>query len=118
MTKFRRYDEKRDKEAVARIWREVGWIEKKEHEEAMTAVLETGRTLIAEVSGAAECMVNTCPGTLRHLEEDIPVSIVGGVTTSRIARKQGLAGRVTARTLAEDAEDGLKVALLGIFDQG
>ena len=35
MTKFRRYDEKRDKEAVARIWREVGWIEKEEHEEAM-----------------------------------------------------------------------------------
>jgi len=118
MTDFRHYDEKKDKEAVARIWCEAGWIEKKEHEEAMDAVVESGRTLVAEVNGAAECMVNTCPGTLRHLEEDIPVSIVGGVTTSRIARKQGLAGRVTARTLAEDAEDGMKIALLGIFDQG
>lgn len=118
MTDFRRYDEKKDKDAVARIWREAGWIEKKEHEEAMTAVLETGRTLIAEVNGEAECMVNTCPGVLRHLEEDIPVSIVGGVTTSRIARKQGLASRLTARTLAEETADGLKVALLGIFDQG
>jgi len=118
MTNFRHYDKKRDREAVARIWREVGWIDKEKHEEAMDAVLESGRTLVAEVNGAAECMVNTCNGTLRYLEEDIPVSVVGGVTTSRIARKQGLAGCATARTLAEDAEDGMKIALLGIFDQG
>lgn len=119
MTDFRRYDEKKDKEAVARIWREVGWLEeKKEHEEAMAAVLDSSRTLIAELNGAAECMVNTCPGTLRHLEDDVPSSILAGVTTSRIARKQGLASRLTARTLAEDAADGLKAALVGIFDQG
>jgi len=118
MMDFRHYDKKKDRDAVARIWREAGWIEKKEHEEAMDAVLESGRTLVAEVNGAAECMVNTCPGTLRHVEEDVPVSIVGGVTTSRIARKQGLASRLSARTLAEEAADGMKVALLGIFDQG
>ena len=118
MTNFRRYDASKDKEAVARIWREVGWLEKKEYEAAMAAVLEGGHTLVAEVNGAAECMVNTCPGTLRHLEDDVPSSIVAGVTTSRIARKQGLAGRLTARTLAEDAEDGLKIAFLGIFEQG
>jgi len=118
MMDFRNYDKKKDRDAVARIWREAGWLEKKKDEESMDASLACGRTMVAEVNGAAECMVNTCPGTLRHLEEDVPVSIVGGVTTSRIARKQGLAGRLTARTLAEDAADGLKVALLGIFDQG
>ena len=40
MTDFRNYDKKKDRDAVARVWREVGWIEKVEHEEAMDAVLE------------------------------------------------------------------------------
>jgi len=118
MMNFRQYNENKDREAVARIWREVGWIEKKEHEEAMDAVLSSGRTMVAEVNGEAEGMVNTCPGVLRHLEEDVLASIVGGVTTSRVARKQGLASRLTTRTLAEETADGMKVAFLGIFDQG
>ena len=41
-----------------------------------------------------------------------------GVVTSRVARKQRLASRTTARALAHCAERGSLVAGLGIFDQG
>jgi predicted acetyltransferase len=118
MMKFRGYDPDRDKKAVVRIWREIGWLEKKEHEKAMDAVLKSGRTLVAEVNGEAECMVNTAPGTLRYLDEDLDAYLITGVATSRIARKRGLASTLTAKALAQGANSGMKVALLGIFEQG
>jgi predicted acetyltransferase len=118
MMKFRGYDPDRDKKAVVRIWREIGWLEKKEHEKAMDAVLKSGRTLVAEVNGEAECMVNTAPGTLRYLDEDLDAYLITGVATSRIARKRGLASTLTAKALAQGANCGMKVALLGIFEQG
>jgi hypothetical protein len=40
------------------------------------------------------------------------------VTTSRIARKQGLAKRLTAQAVAIDAAEGALVAGLGMFEQG
>ena len=40
------------------------------------------------------------------------------VTTSRVARKQGLAGRLTAQAIALDVADGAAVSALGIFEQG
>lgn len=118
MTSLRPYDPSKDRKAVSRIWREAGWIAKKEQEQALEAILASGRNLVAELNGEAECMVNCCPATLRHLKQDIPVSIIGGVTTSRIARRQGLASRLVARSLAEEASNGMKIAVLGIFDQG
>ena len=118
MMKYRGYDPDRDKKAVARIWREIGWLEKKEHEKAMDAVLKSGRTMVSEVNGEAECMVNTAPGTLRYLDEDLDASLITGVATSRVARKRGLARALTAKALAQEAACGMKVALLGIFEQG
>ena len=118
MMKYRGYDPDRDKKSVARIWREIGWLEKKEYEKAMDAVLKCGRTMVAEVNGEAECMVNTSPGTLRYLEEDLDISLITGVATSRVARKRGLASTLTAKTLTQEAACGMKVALLGIFEQG
>ena len=42
--KFRAYDVKKDREAVHRIWRETGWIEKeKREEEALDVHLGAGR---------------------------------------------------------------------------
>ncbi len=115
---FREYDPSRDKEAVHRIWREIGWIEKKKDDEAMDIFLEGGRNLVAEVNGEPECMVNTGSGTIRYLDEELPLSGVTGVTTSRVARKQGLASRLTAHAVARDAADGALVSLLGVFEQG
>lgn len=116
-TTFRRYEPERDRPATRRIWRETGWITKDE-EEGMSRYVEAGRALVAEVDGDAECLVCTSPGHMRHLNEDIPFVGVTGVTTSRIARKQGYAGRLLARALAEDVRDGAMVAGLGMFEQG
>ena len=117
---FRPYDEARDKAAAHRIWRETGWLEagKKSHEEAMDLFIGCGRALVADVNGEAECLALTAPGDIRYLEEDLPFSCVTAVTTSRIARKQGLAKKLTAAAVAADAAEGALVAGLGMFEQG
>jgi hypothetical protein len=114
---FRPYDPEKDREAAHRIWREVGWLEKGK-EEWMDRYVTSGRALVAEMEGEAECLVLTAPGTLRYLEEDLPFSCVTGVTTSRVARKQGFAGRLTALAVAVDAREGALVSGLGMFEQG
>ena len=98
---------------------EVGWIDKDEKQnEAMDLFLSTSKALVVELNGEAECLVVTTEGTIRHLKTDLPLCAVTGVTTSRVARKQGFAGRLTARAIADAAENGAMVAGLGIFDQG
>ncbi len=84
----------------------------------MDLFVDAGRSLVAEVAGEAECLVTTAAGVVRHLNVDLPMSCVTGVTTSRVARKQGLAGRLTAKAIAQDVADGAHVAALGMFEQG
>jgi len=115
---FRTYQKEKDLEAVLRIYREVGWVSEKAHEQAVQELLDSGRGLIAELHGSAECVVVGDTGSIRYLETDLPLCVVAGVTTSRIARKQGLASRLTAQLLAEEASRGHAVAMLGIFEQG
>jgi len=62
--------------------------------------------------------VTTVPGSYRYHEVDLQFAGVTGVVTGRVARKQGLASRTTARALAWCADQGAVVAGLGIFDQG
>ncbi len=113
---FRPYDPERDKEAAVRIWREVGWVD--EHVEAFETFLSAGNAIVADIEGSAECMVITLPGTIRHQEEDLPFCVVAAVTTSRIARKQKLASRLTALAVANGAAEGALVSGLGMFEQG
>ncbi len=113
----RDYDPKRDREPVRRIYRECGWLDKGK-EGALDALLRGGRAVVAEVDGQAECMVHTASGTMMCLEEELPALYVTGVTTSRIARKQGLASRLASWALARGAADGALVASLGMFEQG
>ncbi len=115
---IRPYDPQRDREAVRRIWREVRWVENEAHERAMDFFLEGTRALVADLNGVAECLAVTTPATLRYLDEDLRLSAVTAVTTSRIARKQGLAKRLTAALVAADAADGALVSALGMFEQG
>jgi len=117
MVELRNYDPKKDKKAVQRIWREIGWLEKGQ-EEAMDLFIECGRALVADISGEAECLVASVPGTIRYLDEELSFSALTAVTTSRIARRRGLARRLTAQLVAADAADGALVAGLGIFEQG
>jgi hypothetical protein len=118
MTEFRDYDVDKDKAAALRIWREVGWLDNEEKEDALSRFIACGRARVADIDGEAECLVNTAPGTLRYIDRDLPFSGVMGVATSRVARKQGLASRLAASTLARDVAEGALVAGLGIFEQG
>jgi hypothetical protein len=117
---FRSYDAGRDQAAVHRIWRECGWIEpgNEQHARGLDVFISAGRALVADVDGGAECLVTTALGDLRYLDEDLPFSCVTAVTTSHVARKRGLAGRLTAEAVAADAAGGALVAGLGMFEQG
>lgn len=114
---FRPYDHERDRDAVQRIWREIGWLEDGQ-EEAVDLFLSVSRSWVADVEGSAECYVGAIPGSIRYLQEDLPLGIVAAVTTSRIARKQRIASRLTAHAIAADAADGALVSSLGMFEQG
>ena len=114
----RSYDPSKDREAVRRIWREVGWAQE-DREASVDLIVECARALVADIGGEAECVVATVPGSLRYLEEDLPCSCLTTVATSRIARKQGLAKHLTARAVAEDVADGAVVCeVVGVFEQG
>ena len=115
---FRNYDPEKDQKSAHRIFREVGWIEDGKEEKALDIFLSGSRALVADIHGEAECLVNSMPGEIRYLEQDLAFSAITGVTTSRIARKQGLAKRLTAQLIAADAAEGAQVSGLGIFEQG
>jgi hypothetical protein len=114
------YDPGRDLQAAQRIWQEIGWAspDNARESEVLKAALTAGRALVGRIGDVAECLVTDAKGTLRHLTEDIPMVGMTSVATSYVARKRGLAGRVTARMLAEGAAGGAEVAALGVFDQG
>ncbi len=131
---IRRYKRERDLRAIQRIWYEIGWIDSKRGERALADFLSTGSCLTAVLNGEAECIVHTSPGAMRYVnplrnrrlnpslapevDDDLPMCAVTAVTTSRIARRLGLALRLTARQLAAGAQGGAALAVLGAFDQG
>ena len=114
---FRRYDPTKDRDAVLRIWWETGWL-KEGKEEAVDDLLGAGQTFVADIGDSPECAVAIVPGSLRYMDEELPFAGVAAVATSYVARKQGLARRLTAHSLAQAAADGALVAGLGAFDLG
>jgi predicted acetyltransferase len=77
-----------------------------------------GDVRLADLNGEVVCSVSTHPGTFRHVETDLPATLVSSVTTSWIGRKQGFARTLTAESLAAGAESGSAIAILGMFEQG
>ena len=118
--RVRPYDQEADLDALKRIWQEVGWSERgnDDHASGLEIFAAEYTGLVAEIDGAAESYVATGPGSIRYLETDLQLSAVTAVTTSYVARKQGLAQRLTAASMARDAEEGALVSALGVFDQG
>ena len=108
----------RDLPAVQRIWREVGWLDNAEQTGYLKYFLGTGSCIVGCLNGTPECAVHTAPGSIQYVDAPLTLCAVTAVTTSRIARKQGFARIMTARQIAEAAEDGAEVAALGMFDQG
>lgn len=117
---LRPYDPQKDATAIPRIWHEVGWMSERtpEKEAAANRYVTSGKTLVAELNGTAECQVSALPGTMRYLETELRFSGVAAVATSHVARKQGLAARLTARLIAEEAAAGVQVMGLSMFEQG
>ncbi len=115
---YRPYDSTRDKHACWRIWQEVGWIGDETEDMLDWFWTHGGKVFVAEMDGEAECLVTSAPGDVRYQEESLPFVCVTGVTTSRLGRKQHLAGRLTAATIADAVADGAIVAGLGMFEQG
>jgi len=112
------YDPGRDLDAVTRIWREVGWIEGDKQAEAMKYFMDGAAGYVARIDGEAECAVFTTPGAIRYQDVDLDLSVVASVSTSLIGRKQGLATRLTAHALAQDAARGAAASIVGMFEQG
>lgn len=118
MLEIRDYDHEGDFKAVKRIHVEVGWIASAAEGRSFKRLVPHLTGFVIPVRGEAECAVFTCPGALRHLQEDVDMLAVLAVTTSRVARKLGAAKVLTAHSLARGAEAGAEVAALGMFDQG
>lgn len=117
---YRPYDPEKDREAAQGIWEEIKWIDRDDEDDAkaMEYFLAESRTLVADVNGQAECLVASAPGTILHLNQEINLGIVAAVTTSLIARKLGLASRLTAELIAQDVAAGAEASALGMFEQG
>ncbi len=106
--------------AVRRIWEEIGWIEAGNDREAKACseFLDAGQVIVATIDGSAECAVHRTGGNVRYLDDDLPLGVIGAVTTSRVARKRRLASHMTATALASAAAEGAAVGALGMFEQG
>jgi GNAT superfamily N-acetyltransferase len=117
LNKIDEYSHERHKIAIHRLFREVGWIGK-DNEEFLDHLLSIGRGWVAEIDGQAESFAHTTPSTLRYLNADLPASGVTAVATSRVTRKRGIATRLTAQAVAQDAADGATVSFIGVFEQG
>lgn len=118
MSDILKYDHERDWEAVKRIHFEVGWLDDEDDAKAFEQLAPVLDGMVFPLAGEAECAVFTAPGTMRHLADEIEMTAVVAVTTSRVARKLGAAQRLTAHAVADQAEAGSEVASLGMFDQG
>lgn len=114
----RDYDPTRDHDAAARIWAEVGWLPGTDTRQLDAFLAAANHVLVSDVAGQPECLVMAAHGTIRHQAEDLTFAGITGVTTSRVARKLGLARRLVAALLARAAEAGALVAGLGMFEQG
>ena len=118
---FRTYEPDRDEKAVIRVWKECGWLDLKKDRkarEAFRGLLDCGTADVAEFRGEAESLVTTHKGSIVLQDADLPFRAVTCVTTGRPLRRMGVAGGLTARTVARAAAEGEAVAGLGIFDQG
>ena len=104
---------------VQRIWREIGWLQDDTPPEALRLFCDHCQGWIAELHGQPECYVATARGRLQHRDKPLSLCSIPAVTTGLVARKQGLASRLTAHALAQSYHrKPFALAGLGIFEQG
>ena len=117
-TNIRPFDYANDLDAVKRIWQEVGWVDEEEEIAQLDDFFAAGHTLVGTINDVAECSVHVTSGSLRLATTDLNLCAVTAVTTSRIARGNAFAQRLTALQLQNAANNGAHVSALGMFDQG
>lgn len=117
---YRDYDPDKDLKAVQRIWKEVGWIKDIETDGIYVDTFFRGANdaLVATIDGDAECAVHGMYGEMMYQDQPLALGAVTAVTTSRVSRKLGFARALTARLVARQAEAGMDVSALGMFEQG
>ncbi len=111
----------RDMEDVLRVWTETGWFDGEDRERKYIESFfqaNDGRSVVARLNGHAESVVHRALGTMHFDQTQVSLGGVTAVTTSRIARRLRFASRLTARTVAHLGDEGVAVALLGMFEQG
>lgn len=117
--KLRYFNFEKDFDKVYKIWQEVGWIEDDEKQnEALQYFVKGGQGKVALLKNQVEGYVNSTPGHIQYLDEELSLQAVTAVTISRIARKQGIASKATAEVIAESAAQGVNMSALGMFEQG
>ena len=116
--KIRQYNKETDYEYIKRIWKEIGWYSCTDEKEGFNNYLEAKDVLVAEINDEVEAMVATGPGEIRYQDQDLELNVIRGVTISRVARKQGLAKKMTAKAIADSALKGAKISALDMFEQG
>lgn len=116
---IRDYISTKDNQDLIRIWQEIGWITtEKDEEEGLTIFVQGSKSLVAEIDQEVEGFVCSTPARLQYLNEPLELQAITAVTVSRVARKQGIAGSITARAIAEAAGEGYQLSGLGMFEQG
>ncbi len=114
------FDSDRDLEAIKRLWHEIGWLSDNSEDELslLQKELALGSARVARIDDVAESIALGANAMLQYQDSELPLAAVTGVGTGWVARKKGLARRVTARLIADMAEEGAALSMLGIFDQG
>lgn len=112
------YSAERDLAHVQRIWTETAWVSSDEDRAAMEPFFAAGSVEVGMLAGEAEAATHRSSGVIRYQDVDLPLCAVTAVTTSRVARRQGFASRLTSNALAAGAAEGAAVAALGMFEQG
>ncbi|MBU8914194.1 MAG: hypothetical protein KOO61_09240 [Spirochaetales bacterium] len=116
---FRKYNGRKDKKAIQRIWQECGWItDEKREKEALDQFLKASSCWVFDMDGSAEALSIGTASRFLHTNTELSLAAVTAVNASRVARNQGAASGTLLHLLADQAAAGAQVSGLGIFEQG
>ena len=117
---IRKFDLERDFQPALDVWQEIGWLEssKPEDNEGIKYFFEASEFLAGEVDSRLEATAGFIPARLNYQGEELSLHALSGVVVSPLARKQGLAGRLVAKSLQQGALRGYALSALLMFEQG
>ncbi len=85
--KLRYFNFEKDFDKIFQIWQEVGWIKDDEKQnEALKYFVKGSQGKVALLKDQVEGYVNSTPGHIQYLDEELSLQAITSVTISRIAR--------------------------------